>query len=75
MVEGVEKLSLQQEADPLRDREPLRQRHVVKGLMRSVQVEDLTECTRRRIGREIGGVGADSRGNIRWVTAVRLEVP
>lgn len=62
MVEGVEKLRLQQEADPLRDWDLLGQRHVVVGLMRSIHVENLTECARRGVGCEIGGVGTDSRG-------------
>jgi hypothetical protein len=30
--------------------------------MRSIHVENLTECARRGVGCEIGGVGTDSRG-------------
>ena len=72
MVEGVEKLRLQQETDPLRDRDMLGQRNVVVGLMRSIHVENLTECARRGVGSEIGGVGTDSRRNVGRVDGVHI---
>src|SRR5579872_6619038 len=56
MVEDVQELRLELEADFLLDREALRNRRVVERLVRTVQIEDLPDGPRRGVWQNVGRI-------------------
>src|SRR6185437_5723373 len=74
MVEDVQELRLELEAESLLDREALGNRHVVERLVRTVQIRDLSKGPRRSVWSNVGGIRrAACRGSqILWVDPVHI---
>src|SRR6185437_6127496 len=61
MVEDVQELRLELEADPFSDREALGNRRVVERLVRAVQIEDLPYSPRRGVWRKVRWIRRPAR--------------